>query len=142
MADHVMHQIGEVADAVGLSLRTIRHYDEMGIVVPSGRSAGGFRLYTDGDIDRLRLVKRIKPLDFSLDEIRDMLRLLDAADDDDGAARETGERGDVGDRLTMYASLAVERCERLREQLAAASELTDTLTRTARRLRGADAPRR
>lgn len=133
MAEQVMHQIGEVADAVGLSLRTIRHYDEMGIVVPSGRSAGGFRLYTDGDVDRLRLVKRMKPLDFSLEEIRDVLALLDAADD-----AESGEPAEVSDRLGMYAALALERCARLREQLAAASELTDTLTRTARRLGAAD----
>lgn len=129
-----MHQIGEVADAVGLSLRTIRHYDELGIVVPSGRSTGGFRLYTDADVDRLRLVKRMKPLDFSLEEIRDVLGLLDAA--------EGGDTVEVGGRLGMYAALAVERCERLREQLAAASELTDTLTRTARRLGGAEVRRR
>ncbi|HEX6238739.1 MAG TPA: MerR family transcriptional regulator [Acidimicrobiales bacterium] len=133
-----MHQIGEVADAVGLSLRTIRHYDEMGIVVPSGRSAGGFRLYTDDDVDRLRLVKRMKPLDFSLEEIRDVLGLLDDAD---GLAG-TGEGEAVRERLAMYAALAAERCERLREQLAAASEFTDTLTRTARHLGGAEARRR
>lgn len=136
MADHVMHQIGEVADAVGLSLRTIRHYDELRVVVPSGRSTGGFRLYTDDDVDRLRLVKRMKPLDFSLDEIREVLALLDAAEADDRA-----DAHDVGDRLGMFAALAVERCERLREQLAAASELTGILTRTARRL-GADEVRR
>jgi DNA-binding transcriptional MerR regulator len=136
MADRVTHQIGEVADAVGLSLRTIRHYDEMGVVVPSGRSAGGFRLYTDGDVDRLRLVKKMKPLDFSLEEIRDVLALLDDVD------AEGDVSADVGDRIGMYAALAVERCERLREQLAAASELTDTLTRTARRLRDAEVRRR
>jgi len=44
-----MHQIGQVAGAVGLSLRTIRHWEEVGLVLPSGRSAGGFRLYTDQD---------------------------------------------------------------------------------------------
>ncbi len=46
-------RIGEVADRVGLSLRTIRHYDEIGLVVPSDRSAGGFRLYTEADVVRL-----------------------------------------------------------------------------------------
>lgn len=141
MADQVMHQIGEVADAVGLSLRTIRHYDEKGIVVPSGRSTGGFRLYTDADVHRLRLVKRMKPLDFSLEEIRDVLQLLDAADTSD-SVDDGDETADVGGRLGMYAALAVERCERLREQLAAAFEFTDTLTRTARRLGGAAVRRR
>jgi MerR family transcriptional regulator, copper efflux regulator len=72
-----MHQIGEVAEAVGLSLRTIRYYEEVGVVPPSGRTAGGFRLYTDGDIERLLLVKQMKPLDFSLEEMRDLLQTRD-----------------------------------------------------------------
>jgi MerR family transcriptional regulator, copper efflux regulator len=72
-----MHQIGEVADAVGLSLRTIRYYDEAGLVPPSGRSAGGFRLYTVADIDRLRLVKHMKPLDLTIEEMRDLLTTRD-----------------------------------------------------------------
>lgn len=130
-----MHQIGSVADAVGLSLRTIRHYEEVDLVVPSGRSPGGFRLYTDRDVDRLRLVKRMKPLNFSLEEIRDVLGLLDSQTDeaDDEAA------GELGDRFDMYAALAAERCERLREQLAAASEFADMLNRAARAARGVEA---
>lgn len=40
-------QIGEVAERIGLSLRTIRYYEEVGLVVPSVRSQGGFRLYTE-----------------------------------------------------------------------------------------------
>jgi MerR family transcriptional regulator, copper efflux regulator len=129
VADEEMYQIGSVAAAVGLSLRTIRHYEEVGVVVPSGRSAGGFRLYTDRDIDRLRLVKKMKPLDLTLDEMRDILGLLDAVD---GDARDEA-RGTVAARLEMYAALAAERYERRREQLAAAAELTGILARSARR---------
>ena len=40
-----MH-IGELADRTGMSLRRLRHYDEIGLLTPSGRSEGGFRLYT------------------------------------------------------------------------------------------------
>lgn len=116
-------------------MRTIRHYEEVDLVVPSGRSPGGFRLYTDRDVDRLRLVKRMKPLNFSLEEIRDVLGLLDSQTDeaDDEAA------GELGDRFDMYAALAAERCERLREQLAAASEFADMLNRAARAARGVEA---
>lgn len=133
-----MHQIGAVAEAVGLSLRTIRHYEEVGVVVPSGRSPGGFRLYTDADIERLRVVKRMKPLDFTLDEIRDVLALLGAVVEGDGPEAVEGAAA----RLGMYASLAEERYERLRERLAAASEFIDTLQRAVRRARGAEARRR
>ena len=45
-------QIGEVAERTGLSLRTIRYYEEVGLAVPSARSQGGFRLYTEPDVGR------------------------------------------------------------------------------------------
>lgn len=70
-------QIGEVAERTGLSLRTIRYYEEIDLVVPSARSQGGFRLYTDGDVERLLLAKRMKPLEFSLDEVRGLFEVLD-----------------------------------------------------------------
>ena len=44
-------QIGEVAERTGLSLRTLRHYDEIGLLRPAGRSDGGFRLYTADDVE-------------------------------------------------------------------------------------------
>jgi Predicted transcriptional regulators len=122
--DEQMHQIGEVAEAVGLSLRTIRYYEETGLVPPSGRSAGGFRLYTDADIDRLRLVKQMKPLDFSIDEMRDLLATRDRLAD---PATPGGERAELLDRLAMFADLAEERCRRLREQLAAGEAISRTL---------------
>lgn len=127
--DPGMHQIGEVAEAVGLSLRTIRHYEDVGLVPPSGRSSGGFRLYTDEDIERLRLVKHMKPLDFSLDEMRDLLeardRLAAGIDDPD-------ERTSASERLAMYAAAAEQRCDTLRAQLRAAESMADMLRREAR----------
>ncbi len=59
-------QIGEVAERTGLSLRTIRYYGEVGLVVPSARSKGGFRLYTESDVARLLLIKQMKPLGVQL----------------------------------------------------------------------------
>ena len=73
-----MMQIGEAAERVGLSLRTIRHWDEVGLVVPSARSNGGFRLYTEADIECLALVKTLKPLDFTLEQTRELLATTDA----------------------------------------------------------------
>ncbi len=110
-------QIGEVAERTELSLRTIRYYEEVGLVPPSARSQGGFRLYTDGDVERLLLVKRMKPLEFSLDEMRDLLEVLDAlAAPGLGAAVRTG----LLDRLSLYREIADSRIERLRSQLDSA----------------------
>jgi len=119
-----MHQIGEVADAVGLSLRTIRYYEEAELVLPSGRSTGGFRLYTDDDIDRLRLVKQMKPLDLTIEEMRDLLTVRDRLAD---PATPKRDREPLVERLTMFAELAEERCQRLREQLDAGESLSATL---------------
>ena len=107
-------QIGEAAERVGLSIRTIRHYEEAGLIVPSARSDGGFRLYTEPDLDRLRVVKRMKPLGFTLDEMRDLLAVLD--DLTSGA----GDRESLLKRLAGYHEAAEERVGTLRRQLAMA----------------------
>src|SRR3954452_20701666 len=88
MPEPTMH-IGEVAERVGLSLRTIRYYEEVGLITPSARTQGGFRLYTDHDASRLQLVKDMKPLGFSLDEMRDLLTVLDRLDEEQVGQAET-----------------------------------------------------
>jgi DNA-binding transcriptional MerR regulator len=123
-------QIGEVADRTGLSLRTIRYYEEVGLVRPSSRTQGGFRLYTEPDVARLNLVKRMKPLGFTLDEARDLLAVLDRLDSMQGA---TG--GELIDRLVMYRSVADQRCAELRAQLETAEAFAADLRREVSRLR-------
>lgn len=66
-------QVGVVAERLGLSVRTLHHWEEKGLVTPSHRSSGGFRLYTEDDIERLLLIRRMKPLEFSLEEMRQLL---------------------------------------------------------------------
>jgi len=128
-----MHQIGEVAEVVGLSLRTIRHYEDVGLVPPSGRSAGGFRLYTDDDIERLRLVKQMKPLDFSLEEMRELLEIRDRLANQTGGPEHAG----LVEHLELFATAAEQRCEMLQDQLDAAQAMARTLRREARRHRSA-----
>ena len=129
-----MH-IGAVAERTGLSLRTLRHYDEVGLVRPSGRSDGGFRLYTEEDVERLLLVRRMKPLGFTLEEMADLLDVADrlAARDDasaispDEASGEassgTEPDGDLRDRLATYVRAAEERRADLARKLEWADEL-------------------
>ena len=66
-------QIGDVAERTGLSLRTIRHYEDVGLLPPAQRSPGGFRLYTHDAVERLLLVKQMKPLDFTLEEMAEII---------------------------------------------------------------------
>lgn len=110
-----MH-IGELAEKTGLSLRTIRHYDEVGLLKPTGRTEGGFRLYTPDDFDRLMLIRRMKPLGFTLEEMAGLLRIIETLG---GAGSEDpAVRADLDGFITQ----AVERREKLQEQLAMADE--------------------
>lgn len=109
-----MH-IGEFAERAGLSQRTIRHYDEVGLLKPSARTEGGFRLYTTDDLDRMLLIRRMKPLGFSLDEMGDLLQTADAL-------RADTANEDARQRLAAFLGEAQGRRERLAAQLSMADE--------------------
>ncbi|MEV1067046.1 MerR family transcriptional regulator [Streptomyces sp. NPDC050263] len=118
-------QIGEVAARTDLSLRTIRHYEETGLVIPSARSQGGFRLYTEADVARLMVVRRMKPLGFTLDEMR---ALLDATDRlDSGEDLPPEQRQELLERISGFEQAAHQRVVDLRTQLARAEEFAATL---------------
>jgi DNA-binding transcriptional MerR regulator len=132
-------QIGEVAEQTGLSLRTIRYYEEVGLVTPSARSAGGFRLYSETDVARLRLIRRMKPLDFSLEEMKDALEALDGLED---PATSSAHREALVDRLKMYREAADARVKALKEQLEVAEGFASDLRREINRQRKLTGQRR
>ncbi|WP_307874697.1 MerR family transcriptional regulator [Frankia nepalensis] len=114
-----MLQIGDVARQVGLSLRTVRFYEEAGLLTPVGRTQGGFRLYDEDALDRLLLIKRMKPLGFTLEEmrsllgVRDELRLPDLAPD---------RRHELQERLRTWAVLAEGKLADLRARAGIAAD--------------------
>jgi DNA-binding transcriptional MerR regulator len=121
-------QIGDVAARTGLSFRTIRYYEEIDLVVPSGRTKGGFRLYTEADVERLLLVKAVRPLRLNLDETREML-----------AARErmlAGSHGGSGDEslVRAYVAFAERRLAQAHVDLEAAAEAVRLLHRDLKRM--------
>ena len=67
-------RIGELARRTGLTQRALRHYDEIGLLVPSGRSGGDYRLYSRADVERLLAVQHLKSLGLSLAEIAEALK--------------------------------------------------------------------
>lgn len=108
MSDSEMMHIGELARRIGFSIRTIRHYDEIGLIRPSGRTTGGFRLYTSADEQRFLLIRGMKPLGYSLDEVQALLNVIDAhaADPaDEGPTAQLEEiRRDAAERRTKLLS--------------------------------------
>jgi MerR family copper efflux transcriptional regulator len=121
-APATMH-IGELADRAEMSQRTIRHYDEVGLLVPSGRTTGGFRVYTDRDLERLLVIRRMKPLGFSLEEMAELLRVVDAL-----AAAGPDDTATLAERLDGWLAEAQTRHAALVERAGMAEEFLGTLT--------------
>jgi DNA-binding transcriptional MerR regulator len=117
-------QIGAVAERTELSIRTLRHYDEVGLVTPSARSSGGYRLYTEQDVARLHTIRRMKPLGFTLEEMRQLLDSL-AVLADPTAGREN--RDAAAAFVVECHTRAEESCRALEKQLAYAVEFRNLL---------------
>ena len=71
--DEREYTVGAVAELAGTSVRTLHHYDRLGLLVPSGRSPAGYRVYSEPDLQRLQQILFYRELDFGLDRIAEML---------------------------------------------------------------------
>jgi len=70
-------KIGDIAKRTGLKIETVRFYESEGLIDPPLRSGGNYRLYDQSHLNRLSFVKRSRDLGFTLDQVRDLLRLAD-----------------------------------------------------------------
>lgn len=120
-------QIGDVAQQTGLSLRSVRHYEDVGLLPPAERSPGGFRLYTTEAVQRLLVIKQMKPLEFTLDEMR---MLLDAQDEL-AAGPTPARRRELADTLAGYRLLVEQRIAKMEQRLAGARALQASLSTTS-----------
>jgi DNA-binding transcriptional MerR regulator len=137
-------RIGEIAERTGVTPRTIRYYEELGLLPRSEREQGKHRVYTEADIERLREVTRLRDLlGLSLDELRSMI-VAEAVRAD--ARRRFHESESPAERraaleqalphLETQLSLVRRRLGELRELEA---DLVDRRKRVLRRLRELDA---
>lgn len=104
--------IGAAAEELRLSPDTLRYYEKIGLVPRVTKNASGRRMYSDKDLGRLRFVQRAQSVGFSLEEIRQLLRL-----------RESPMKCS-----TAVRTLARQKCENIQEQLAALKKMNDELT--------------
>jgi DNA-binding transcriptional MerR regulator len=102
------HSVGQLAQLAGVTVRTLHHYDEIGLLSPTARTASGYRRYEIADLERLQQILWYRELGFPLEEITTLL---------DGAA------GDPLDHLRRQHRLLTERIDRL-QQMAVALEKT------------------
>ncbi len=120
-----LSQIGEVAERLGVSPRTIKYYEELGLVAPEERSPGGFRLYGAADVERLERVLRLKGMGFSLAAIREFLAVRDAAQE---ATREE-ILSETAEHLRAREREVAARIEKVRQDLGSAEALRQELQR-------------
>lgn len=118
--EETMH-IGELAERTGMSLRTIRHYGDVGLLPASARTEGGFRVYSEADQQRLMRIKYLKPLGFSLEELTEVVALLEL-ETLDAQQRERAEASlehvvKERQKLAAYLDQADILAEQLRAQL-------------------------
>ena len=68
-----MKTVKEISELTGISIRALRYYDEIGLLVPTERTNAGYRLYDDTALEKLRAILFLKELDISLDTIKEMV---------------------------------------------------------------------
>jgi len=104
--DDVMRlKVGELAARTGVSVRTLHHYEDMGLLKPSGRSAAGHRLYDVADVERLLRIRALRQLGLGLDAVEQCL---------------TGPHGELGTvlrRRLESVTAEIEVAQRLRQRL-------------------------
>lgn len=107
------HTVGSVARMTGVTVRTLHHYDEIGLLSPGDRSAAGYRRYDDSDLERLQRILFFRELGFGLDEIRTVMT-------DDGT--------DASAHLARQHAMLLDRIARLKRMAAAVEKAMEART--------------
>jgi Cu(I)-responsive transcriptional regulator len=116
--------IGEAAEAAGLSAKMIRHYEQIGLVPAAARTDAGYRQYTDRDVSILRFIRQSRRLGFSMQQIAELLGLW----------------SDTRRASRMVKSLARQHAADLEEKIREMAAMKDALDRLIEACHGDDRP--
>lgn len=117
-------QIGEAARASGVSTKMIRHYEAIGLIPAADRRDSNYRDYSRHDVHRLGFIRRARDLGFSMDEIRNLLRLW----------------GDSGRSSAEVKALTLGHVTELERRISLLQEMRDTLSHLAEACDGDSRP--
>ncbi|HVA25540.1 MAG TPA: MerR family transcriptional regulator [Chloroflexota bacterium] len=126
-------QIGEAASRAALTQRTLRYYEELGLLKPASRMEGGFRLYSPEDMERIEYIKNLRDvLGFSLAEIKDMVAFEDVRSQIKSELHSTDDFAQRRARLVQLKEVALrqmrivtEKRQRLKEMRAGIQQRID-----------------
>lgn len=117
-------QIGEASKATGVSAKMIRHYESIGLIPAADRRDSNYRDYGAGDVHRLGFIRRARDLGFSIEQIRDLLKLW----------------GDRRRSSRDVKSLTLSHIKALDAKIALLAEMRSTLAHLAHCCDGGDRP--
>jgi DNA-binding transcriptional MerR regulator len=135
-AEPALYRIGEVAERVGVTPRTLRYYQEVGLIDPSGKSPGGTRRYSEDDVTRLlRIIELRAVMGFDLDRIREILqaedRLAELREEAKGGISQKRRREILAEAMTLNERMQLQ----VREKVAVLEGFLGELEVTAARYR-------
>lgn len=116
--------IGQAADATGVSAKRIRYYEQVGLLEPAQRSDAGYRVYAAPDLHTLRFIQRARRLGFSLPQVSELLALW----------------RDRGRSSRQVKAVAMKHVDELRSKIDELQSMVDTLTYLAIRCDGDERP--
>lgn len=116
--------IGEAAKRTGLPAKTIRYYEDVGLIEPAARTENGYRNYGERDLHTMRFVQRARSLGFTVDDCRGLIALY----------------GDRDRASADVKSLALDRIAEIDRKITELHGLRDTLSELAEKCHGDDRP--
>lgn len=127
-------QIGEAAERLQLTQRTLRYYEEKGLLNPPTRMEGGFRLYSDEDVERIQRILQLKELlGFSLAEIKDMLESEDVRLQVKAGWSKDAEAADKAARLRRSREATMHQIALLDQKMEKMASMRDELAERVRK---------
>jgi len=130
-------QIGEVAERTGVTQRTLRFYEEKGLLKPPSRLEGGFRLYSEEDVARVERIKRLQTLlGFTLADIKEMVEAEEVKLQLRAEYRKDAEISERREKLTRAVEVTERQIAVVDQKLAALNEMKAHLEEKLGRYRG------
>lgn len=133
-SDDTYFQIGEAAERTGLTQRTLRYYEEKGLLRAPDRMEGGFRLYSQEDLERLERIKELKDLlGFSLADIKEMLEAEDVRLQIKAEWRKDADAAEKAARIRVSREMTLKQLALVEEKLTRMAAMRDELAERIKR---------
>ncbi|ODG91893.1 MerR family transcriptional regulator [Bacillus sp. AFS029533] len=139
--NELLYKIDEVAKECGLTKRSIRYYEEIGLISPPERSEGGFRLYSDLHIERLKKIMNVRDvLGFSLQEVQEYMAISEAFEEFRLQYRENKEKMNEDERkekLLGAEAILAQQLQMIDEKLKKMNDIRDEMNEMYQRVKKA-----